>query len=301
MPTDADFSVAFHIGAHKTATSHLQRSLEHSSDALADVGVRYYGPKHFRLPGRTIPALFGKKPPAKENLRKRTPREQVDRMRKGGHRLVLSEENFIGVLNTPRRRMVERRYPHAAQRISDLAESMDVGGFDILLGVRQSTSFLNSAYCQMLMGGKVTPVDDFKRLNPLSGVDWQALVAELRQATGVKRLLVWQYEDYGMVFDQISAGLVGHDHAELVQPHRKRIHVSLSGQAVSKLQDLAGTGHQQIEQSAADLSRQHPVSEAFPPFDCFSEDTHRAAAETYASQIDAIGAMDGVTLLRPRA
>lgn len=301
MPIDADFSVAFHIGAHKTATSHLQRSLEHSADALADVGVRCYGPKNFRLPGRTIRALFGTLPPHKEKQRKRTPREQLERMRKGGHRLVLSEENFMGVLNTPRRQMVERRYPHAASRISDLAESMGIGGMDILLGVRQPATFLNSAYCQMLMGGKITPLDSFQRLNPLRSVDWLSLVTDLRRASGVNRLIVWRYEDYGDIFDQISGALVGQTHADLVQPHRKRVHVSLSGKAVSQLQVMQGAGREQVEQAAANLAKQYPVSDLFPAFDCYTADVHDDATNGYNAQIEAIDALDGVTLLRPRA
>ncbi|MEL6685770.1 MAG: hypothetical protein AAFQ00_10775, partial [Pseudomonadota bacterium] len=111
--TDHPLSIAFHIGAHKTATSHLQRSLLRAGDALAAAGVRYYGPDYFRLPGHSIQALFGFRPGTKGGGAMRPAAEQLALLQQDGHRIVLSEENFIGPLNQPHGRGMRHRYKSA--------------------------------------------------------------------------------------------------------------------------------------------------------------------------------------------
>ncbi|MGB1209735.1 MAG: hypothetical protein ACPG7W_11160, partial [Paracoccaceae bacterium] len=91
--------ITFHIGVHKTATSHLQRSLLRASDSLAAHGVRYYGPDHLRLPGRSLPTLFGFR--TDRAAPKRPPEEQVALLRKDGRKIVFSEENFISWPHNP--------------------------------------------------------------------------------------------------------------------------------------------------------------------------------------------------------
>ena len=291
-----DFTVALHVGAHKTATSHLQRSVHRAADALAEAGVRYYGPEHLRLPGRSLPALFGLKAGAKQ---RRAPADQMALLRKGADRLVLSEENFIGVLNTPRRRAVRVRYPDAGPRISALAQAMDCGGVDVFLGIRHPATFLNSAYGQMLLGGRVMPMAQFQKLNPMSGVNWLDLVGRIRQAPGVNRLTVWRYEDHADVFGQVVGGLVGGGRADLVPPLNKRIHVGLSAAAVAAVldsPDIEVTG-----QLANDARKNMPVGPEFAAFDGMSAADHAAGSQAYAAQIAGIRALDGVTFLEPPA
>lgn len=292
--TSAAFTVALHVGAHKTATSHLQRSLHQAADGLADAGVRYYGPEHLRLPGRSLPALFGLKAGA---ARRRTPADQLALLRKDASRLVLSEENYIGVLHTPRRRAAKVRYPDAGPRITALAGAMDCGGVDVFLGVRHPATYLNSAYSQMLLGGRVMPMVQFLRLNPISGVDWLDLVQRIRQAPGVNCLTVWCYEDYADVFGQIACGLVGAAQAELVVPLAKRVHVGLSAAAVAAVQDSPDPDADAPRANA--LRKTMPVGPEYPAFDGMPPAAHTAGSDAYAAQIAGIRAMDGVTFLAP--
>ncbi len=295
MPS-TDFTVAFHIGAHKTATSHLQRSLLKASDALADVGVRYYGPDYFRLPGRAIPRLFGlntDKDPAKV---KRSPQDQLRLMRKGASRLVLSEENYVGVLNSPRRLPVKSRYPDAAGRVGALAKVMG-RDIDVFVCLRRPTAFINSAYCQMLMGGRVMPMARYKDINPTDGIDWLDLMRRLRHAPGIGELTVWRYEDYTPLFNDICAGLVGADHGHLVTPLPRRIHVGLSSPAVAEVLHRHAQGDGKEMGFAA--RKILPIEEGYPPFDGFTQDEHSASKQVYDDQIAAIAAMAGVTFLRP--
>lgn len=295
--TCSGFTVALHIGAHKTATSHLQRSLHTATDALTEVGVRYYGPEHLRLPGRSLPALFGLKPDARRLVPRRTPFDQLMLLRKDASRLVISEENYIGVLHTPRRRVVRMRYPDAGPRISALAGAMDCGGFDVFLSIRHPATYLNSAYGQMLLGGRMMPMARFQKLNPLGSVDWLDLVQRIRQSPGVNKLTVWRYEDYADVFGQIVTGLVGASHSDLVVPLQKRIHVGLSAAAVTEV--LRNMQDEPIKLLANEARKSMPVGEEFTPYDGMSPADHAIASQSYDAQVAGIRALDGVTFLQP--
>ncbi|MDX8350600.1 hypothetical protein SLH49_21630 [Cognatiyoonia sp. IB215446] len=290
-----DLTLAFHIGAHKTATTHLQRSLMKSVEGMAAAGVRYYGPQDFRLPGRSIFALFGLKDDLPSGPR-RSPQAQLALMRKDATRVVFSEENFIGVLNSPRRMQVTQRYPHAAIRISRLAAALE-RPVDVLLGIRHPTAFLNSAYCQQLMGGRVVPFARYHQINPVKSVDWLDLVTRLRAAEGVGQVTVWCYEDYTALFPRICRALVGANAATLVRPLDRRIHEGLSAEAVAET--LARHARDQTEKLGFAMRKTMPVGPKNPRFDGFGANTHAAGDVAYARQIAGIRALSGVTFLDP--
>lgn len=283
------FSVAFHIGAHKTATSHLQRSIGAQADALAARGVHWFGPRYLRKWDQTLPDLAR----LNDGHALSGP---LGSLLQTAQRVVLSEENHIGVLNDPRRKPVTCRYPKAAQRIGAVAQGLgrDV---DVFLAIRRPTGFVNAAYCQQLMGGKVMPMAQYRKINPMDSVDWADLVARLRAAAGVGQLVVWCYEDYATHFAAICAGLLGPAAAGVVQPIDQYIHRSLSAPAVAEILHRHALG------GAGDLGTNVrallPVEDGYPPFDGFTPADHAAGDMAYRAQIAAIGAMPGVTLLAP--
>lgn len=294
--THQSSSIAFHIGAHKTATSHLQRCLSKASEGLAAQGVRYYGPQYFRQRHHAIHRLFGLRPAANPNRPKRCPADQLAIMRKDARKLVLSEENFIGALNDPLGQAVERRYPLAGTHLADLARAIDQE-IDVFVSLRRPTAYLNSAYCQMLLSGRITPFDAYKARNPLGSIDWCDLVGQVRAARGVGRVVVWCYEDYARLFPTIVAGLVGPDQVPLVPWVTRIINSGLSAKAVARV--LAHPADKDAGQIGYAARGDLPVEGGNPAFDGYSAAEHATGDACYAAQISAIRAMDGVTLLQP--
>lgn len=294
--TQTPLTVAFHIGVHKTATTHLQRSLRLAANPLAASGVQYCGPDTLRLPGRSLQSLFGLKHQAFAATVKRPAAEQLALLCKGAHRLVLSEENFIGPLNQPKGRRMKQRYKPAGARLTGLSQAIGQP-IDVHIAVRRPTGFINSAYCQMLLGGRVQPLKTYKRRHGVGTVDWADLVSRVRAAPGVGDVTVWRYEDYADVYPQIVTGLVGPEAASLVTPRRRRINRGLSAPAVAQVLAQAETA--EGENSARVARKALPVEDGHAAFDGFSAEEHAASDVIYAQQIAAIAQMDGVTLLRP--
>jgi hypothetical protein len=289
-------TIVVHIGAHKTATSHLQRCLTKASDDLAQQGVWYYGPQYFRQRRHAIQGLFGLRAPANPARARRSPADQLAIMRKDGHRMVFSEENFIGPLNDPDGQPMTRHYPQAGARLASLAQALDQD-LDICVSIRRPTAYLNSGYCQMLLSGLVRPFDAYKANNPLSSVNWSDLIAQVRAADGVGRVTVWRYEDYAQLFADIVTELVGAAQMPLVPWVTRNVNTGLSQAAVAQV--LAHPADEDTAQLGYAARGARPVEAGFAAFDGYSAAEHATGDAIYATQLAAIAAMDGVTLLQP--
>lgn len=273
----------------------MQRCLNKAADALAQEGVHFYGPKYLRAANQGLPALFGfQDPPAPTQTR--TPQERLALLSKGGHRVVFSEENYLGALNSAHGRGFRVRYKSARHRIADFTTATGKQ-VDVFLAVRRPTDFTNSAYCQMLLGGQTLQVGTFLRRNPLSSVDWAALVKRIRAAKGVGHVYVWRYEDYIPLFPEIMAALVGQEQAHLVSVIPRKVNIGLSAAAVAEV--LHRNAYDPIERIAMRARNMLPVDGGYPPFDAFDTADHAASDMVYAAQLDRIAAMKGVTLMRP--
>jgi hypothetical protein len=289
-------SAVLHIGAHKTATTHLQRSLLAQQQAMIDAGIRYYGPDNLRRPGKGLGDIFGLDVYAKPTQPTRSPAEQADFMFKDGHRLILSDENFIGVLHDKQGNIISPLYPKAADRVAALAGAIEVGPLDVCIGLRNPASFLKSAYSQALMGGKPIAFSEYLSKNPLDQIYWPGLVARVRSAVGVGHVTVWPFEDYKWRFHKICGAMMGDLVNMRIVPISDHVHQGLSEAAVARI--LSQSGADDPRDVAAEARNTYPVSDDYPAFDPFSSSDKAASEAEYAAQLTAIDQIAGVTILR---
>ena len=111
-------------------------------------------------------------------------------MFKDGHRLILSDENFIGALHDSQANIISPLYPKTAEWIAALSSAVDAGPMDVCIGLRDPGSFLKSAYSQALIGGNPVTFSDYLSKNPLDQIYWPGLVARVRSTAGVGRVTV---------------------------------------------------------------------------------------------------------------
>ena len=97
-------SVGLHLGAHKTATTHLQHSLLASQGVLNAFGVQVHGPRSFRWGKPSLLTRFGIAETPKSRPRKPHP-IAFEELSQGARRLLLTEENFAGTLVNQRGRL----------------------------------------------------------------------------------------------------------------------------------------------------------------------------------------------------
>lgn len=291
----SDSKIVLHIGAHKTASTHLQNCLRDVAPVLRSEGVRYFGPDALRKKGQSLPERFGFPFDPKNARPDADPKAELTEMLGDGTRLVLSEENFAGNFQRGWGKVPLPVYPKAADRVARLADAMG-HEIDLCLAIRQPSDFLASIYSQILLSGKTVSPDEFLIRNMPSNVDWSDYIGQLRNAVGVSSVTVWRYEDYGRLFPAICANLVGESQSETVKQVSGRAMPRLSEAAVGAAlsQRLLKTSKKAVRDLAADF----PTTDENPPFELFDSDLRSIASEYYNEQVAAIAEMSGVTLLQ---
>ncbi|WP_386684296.1 hypothetical protein [Loktanella sp. R86503] len=288
-------TVVLHLGAHKTATTHLQHSLIAQRIPLWQRGIRTMMPPHLRGGGQSLEALFDL--PIKRSVTGHAPdpAQVRDKLVGRAKRFVVSEENFLGVLQTRQGRVRLPLYPRARERLGMLIPVLSPErGVDLCFAIRDPAGFLNSAYGQVMMAGHVIASDQFKKQQPLGAVDWVDVITRLRATPGVNRLTIWCYEDYLSVFDQICHRMLGGCDLP-VAPLPQAIHGGLSRTAVARV--LGAEPGRKVD--PVEARQTWPVGPDHPPFNAFTAEELALSREFYTAQVDQILAMAGVDLLRP--
>jgi hypothetical protein len=289
-------SISFHIGAHKTASSHLQNVLYKNRGLLADEGIRLFGPRYLRMKGRTLAAMFNTSWSESPEPR-RKPQRQLKFLAKGRKHMVLSEENFVGNVTDPKGRVALPLYPLAASRLAELMEKFAPVPTELFIAVRDPAAYLASAYSQAMFGGSHIRPRQFRLRNDWRAVDWADYVDRIRAVSGVKHIYLWRQEDYDAVSPQIMRHLLRWDDVSEIQTIEGRVHQGLSVSAVQKTIEAASEG--QTGKLARIARRAYPIGEHHKQFELYSSSTRRNSAEIYDVQMGKIEKMEGVTVLRP--
>ena len=289
-------TLALHIGAHKTATTHMQKTLQVNRKLLRDAGIVYYGPNYLRKPYQSPRHLFAVDDRYIDK-RNWTGREKLEEMARGNARVVVSEENFIGALHRGSRTLDIPLYPKAVGYLSQLVENIAPHKLQIFLGVRDPAQFIMSAYSQKLFSGRPMSWQAYNRTVAPQDIDWSHLVRRITAIDGISKVFVWRYEDYHDVLRLIWRRMLRWKLGPMIDPFQAPLHQGLSVKAVEiALEWFEKTGD---PKSAEQARETYPVSAEYPKFAPYDADALAASSAIYARDIDRIKAIKGVTVLEP--
>ena len=196
--------MVLHVGAHKTASTHLQKSLLQHRDALARLGCCYIGPDLLRhdlaLPSldRPIEAVTRRLRPLADYLATHP-----------AQRTLISDENILSRPQDAFGQPPAQLYPAAALRIHQLLAGLGLEDVTVALALRNPLDFLVSLHGHMAMAGKMMGFEAFvDGLDPLA-LRWSDLVARIAALPAVARVLLWRVEDYPVLAEPIAGALLG--------------------------------------------------------------------------------------------
>jgi len=285
--------IVLHLGAHKTASTHLQQGVKRALPDLADTAV--FLPDDLRRNGLRLQdwlGLRGQDPAHEGALRHAFARP--------GRRLLISEENAPGQVPGPELRDDPTLYPRAADRLARLCSLLPPGGITLALAVREGAGFIASCYSQALMAGRVAPFGTmFGGLDPAS-VSWSELAGRLLGSVPGARLVVWDHADWPGVAPQVAAALLGPG-APALRLAQGRAHPGLSGAAVAALLARAPGDPDAARDLARRLRADLGQDAGHAPFDPWDSATRLRAAQAHAADLARLAARPDVTLIRPVA
>jgi len=290
--------IVLHLGAHKTASTHLQQALRRSRPALAAAGIVALVPDDLRKDGLRLQdwlGLTGEDPAHEQALRAAFARP--------ARRLVLSEENLPGMVPGPALGAEGCLYPQAGARLAKLARVLPAGArVTLALALREGAGFLASCHVQGLMAGRLAPYAQvFGGIDP-AALDWAGLAARLLAARPEAELVVWNFADWPAIAPAVARALLGAGAPGLDWP-RAPAHPGLSAPAVAALLAEAPPDAETARARARALRAALPKSAGHPPFDPWPAGVgagiRARAAAALARDLDRIAALPGARVLRP--
>ena len=205
--------IALHVGAHKTATTFLQKRLSDLQGPLLDQGVAYFGPDQLRKGGNLTfptPAVVaaGRARKLQFDTQARIVARVDEEMPSGVTRVLVSEENILGSSRLNLRQA--QLYPALPARLGCLPITWTDAVRDIFLSIRNYGTFYVSCQSTVAALGDWVPLTP-KRQQALAATPrrWTDVAAELLERFPKARLHVWRYEDLHAVGPAVMRAMTG--------------------------------------------------------------------------------------------
>lgn len=198
-----------HLGAHKTATTHLQHTLEAHRPALVEHGVDFLYFRPFRAVAKPYvqPNSWQRRlwsPPVARRFER-----ALDGLRAGPPTVLLSDEDLLGY---SRDQLAQPLYPkfralHLVRHLAGRAERTT-----LFLAIRSLDGLLPSAYAQALKAEPYPPgsLEALCRRFAAAPPSWVELIERIQAAVPGAELKVWRYEQYRDHWRAIIAAYAGH-------------------------------------------------------------------------------------------
>jgi len=290
--------IILHIGAHKTASTHLQLVLARRRGALSRHGTALFLPGNLRKDGLRLQNYLSLAPgEAGEAEHGAQIRAALRNDACGAGRLVLSEENVLGTLYGPALFREGGLYAKAAGRLSRLAALLPAGQVTVALSLRDPAGYLGSVYSQWLMSGRIMPFERFLGATDPASLRWSDLVARLAGALPEARFVLWRYEDYPGVAPEVLQEMLG-DGAALARHGISRAHPGLSARAHAAIMAehhiLVAAGQDRACTRVKALRTAFPKGQEYPAFQPFDAPTLHRSATAYVHDQARLAALPGV-------
>ena len=266
-----------HIGAHKTATTYMQKKLAINREEL-DVRGIHYDPlevlrKNFTHALQDPPKGNGEFIAA---LRQKIKVQDV----------IVSEENMPGVPGDLVRNGVY--YAHARERMAHVGSLLGVGAPEVFMAVREYPSFLVSMYCEYIRHREFIHFADYFELYMKSEFSWVKVVGDIVAALPDAKVRIWDFAKFRMLEGRVFSLMLGQDAGFLKAPEGP-VRESFSDAAMRSYAALSAVlSHQELKNLINPISRALPKGETFKAFNPLAEETAAVLKEQYRRDLGTI-------------
>ncbi|MCV3764388.1 hypothetical protein [Rhizobium sp. TRM95796] len=276
-----------HLGAHKTATTYIQRKFAQNRGILKRHDLHFY--KLEQLRKSFTPLVYGNK---KENTAFIS---QMAETAAAGD-VLISEENILGMAGE----LVKKGnfYPDIASRLKLVVENLNVEAPDIYLSLREYSAFVVSMYCEYLRHQKFIEFETFMDTFRKSGFNWTQVVRDVRSGSPKSRIFVWDFAKFRESEHEIVSHMIGFDADELNNKDES-VRESFSQIAMDAYRALGtvleGKEHRRMLQV---LAINFPRGELYPAYKPLSQEETAGFQKKYAEDLaDIAKNVEGVSFL----
>lgn len=276
-------TLTIHLGAHKTATTHLQASWRGAMAELNRQGLYYAGPIDLRQSRCPLTHALGD---PRGSVREQRVRAYFDMVRDVYPRILLSDENMLG--GTRRDFFFGKAgqvYPDGVPRLRQMFSMLGDRPATVALAVRDPASFQLSAFSLQVMQGTELELEGYLNGRLPWALSWAELARRILTLPQVRRLVVWRYEDYDRLRSRILTTLLSSQLAPYI-PDPNPVNIGLSQPGYDWLIGQAMTvTDADLRDLAAQAQQKYPRGQGYPALDLLSSEARARSAQVYQDDI----------------
>jgi len=301
--------IIVHLGAHKTATTHLQNVLQKAESTLKGSGIYYWSLDDFRAKitkqidwNRSHSPGFFKRIFFPGECPNRNPfsmfADTVDKISREHGKIIISDENLLGgakaIYDT------NQIYGKNANRIFFIRKLFRKYDVQFFLSIRNPATFLPSIYCESLSWMKFRPFEEIFQKKPLHELSWLPLISVLRDGLPGQKLTIWDYEVYRNDKQFIIDQLTGEDLSnwDLLEDQEPKARFSAKAVDLISHGSFKNYDEKYWRKKVNEIVVANPVSASNPKYQPFTTEMVKQLTLGYKRDLKKIEKMPGVVLLK---
>jgi len=290
----SSLDLVLYLGAHKTATTHLQGILRENRAVLESQNIKLSSPSDVRK--EWLPVFF-----KFCNKNDQTALEQVRALAPQKGKWILTEENIAGVSNDFA--VLPGMYPKVGERLACLSRVFTGADISLFFSLRSYDSFYRSAYSEVVRNRGYIPFFEFYDEERFRENSWLEMVRQFANVIPEEKIILWRFEDFRSLAPTLIEKLTG---IEEVQPlidsyEAERTRPSLSQKTMDILSDLYPVLDRKESLKLVErINRAYPVSEGYAPLSTFDEVQTKRFKQAYERDVEMIKKeFPGIQFLTP--
>jgi len=279
---DPGITIKFYLGAHKTATTHLQGILMASREKLSENKIKLSSPQDVRK--EWLPSFFKfcnkNDSNALKNVQSMAPKEGT---------WILTEENIAGVSNDFTK--LAGMYPKIEERLNCIKKAFTDADIELFFSIRSYDSFYRSAYSEVVRNRGYIPFSEFYDEERFKNNSWVDMVRMFANVLSEGKITLWCFEDFRGLVPNLIERMTGLDNPEELMTAYKAetTRPSLS----QKTMDILETLHPVISREESlklveRINREYAISDGYAPLIPFNEEQIESFKKQYEKDVESI-------------
>jgi hypothetical protein len=296
--------IVLHVGAHKTASTHLQWRLELSAKPLRQNGVFIVCNSELRKKleqvkkkssflkflNRIRPVRLWRSAAIYRRYLREAEAADCDR-------LVISEEMLLGSIES----LMEDGlfYGMIHKRLKPVFNGLKGHPVTMMLALRSYDSFLSSAWCEYVRQHGYRRIDDEQKTRLLAlQRGWLDVIEDIiRILPSGSQLRVWRYEDFCNNDSDVLACLVGSGNVEYLSPLKWHASPRLTHGAITRLDELFQKGKPTGPEDVKRVGKRFCKKKGFKPYSPWTDEESAILDKRYDEDIARIrGCWPGIMI-----
>ena len=278
----SSLSIKLYLGAHKTATTHLQGILIANREKLSENGIKLSAPQNIRK--GWLPDYF-----RFCNKNDRDALKSIRSFAPEKDKWILTEENIAGVSNDFA--AMPGMYPNVGKRLRCIREAFPGADIELFFSIRSYGAFYRSTYSEVVRNRGYVPFSEFYDEDRFAENSWVDMVRMFAEVLPQDKITLWCFEDFRGLVPELLQRMTGIEDTEsLISAYRaETTRPSLSQKTMDILQDLYPVLNREESKKLVErINRAYPVSDGYAPLQVFDKEQTKRFYEQYRQDVEKI-------------